>query len=286
MKISIVTSAFNAEKYIEETMESVLSQRGDFEIEYILVDAKSSDSTLDKINKFNNYVQEGRYAGLNNGISVTVISEPDKGMYEGIAKGLKLVTGDIVAYINSDDFYLPNAFSLVCDIFEQFEQVNWLTGRANSYNAKGQNWESVLPGHFYKEYIQKGFYGTYLPVIQQESTFWRKSLLNDFNLEEFASKKLAGDFYMWHSFAQNNELYIINSNLGGFRFSDGQKSENKVAYHDEFMQIVGDYKLTIKDKFELPKLKRSSRVKEKYKLKHNPNIIRFDLENNKWVFGN
>lgn len=285
MKISIVTSAFNAEKYIEETIESILSQRGNFEIEYILVDAKSKDSTLDKILKYKKYVDEGRYNGLNNGITIKIISEPDNGMYEGIAKGFKLVTGDIIAYLNSDDFYFPNAFSCVCEIFEKFSQVNWLTGRANCYNDRGHNWESVLPAHFHREYIRKGFYGSCLPVIQQESTFWRKNLLDDLNLEEFASKKLAGDFYLWYSFAKDNELYIINSNLSGFRFSDKQKSENKYAYHDDFIQIVNNYKPSLKDELVIFLLKIMSRSKDKKKLKNNPNIIRFNLEKNIWEFG-
>ncbi|MDD3436206.1 MAG: glycosyltransferase [Candidatus Gastranaerophilales bacterium] len=285
MKISIITSAFNAEKYIEETIESVLSQRGDFEIEYIVIEAKSKDATLEKIEKYKKIVEGGFYSERNKGISMKVISESDGGMYEGIAKGLKSATGDIVAYINSDDFYLPNAFSCVCEIFQKFPQVNWLTGRANSFNAQGHNWESVLPAHFYKEYIRKGFYGKYLPVIQQESTFWRRKLLENFNYEEFLNKKLAGDFYLWYSFSKENELYIVNSNLAGFRFSEGQKSENKTAYNKELMTIVNYYKPKLNEKFAIAFLKITSRVKDKKKLKGNPNIIRYDLKTSNWVLG-
>lgn len=287
MKISIVTSAFNAEKYIEETIESVLSQRGDFEIEYILVDAKSSDSTFDKINKYKKLVDDGFYEGRNSGITMQVISEPDNGMYEGISKGLKLVTGDIVAYINSDDFYLPNAFSCACEIFKKFPQVKWLTGRESSFNSKGHLWDSFLPMQYNREYIRKGFYGGQgLRVIQQESTFWKRELMTDFDFDKFSALKLAGDFYLWYSFSKGNDLYVVNSSLAGFRYSDGQKSEDKDAYHNELMSIVDNYKPTFKEKLTISSLKRASRIKDKYKLKRNPQIIRFDLGSHFWKFGN
>jgi len=285
LKISIITTTYNCEKYIEETVESVLSQRGEFEIEYFLIDAKSTDSTLEKINKFKQKVEDGHYAQYNNGIVMKVLSEPDKGMYDGISKGLKQLTGDVVAYINGDDFYLPNAFSCVCEIFEKFPQVNWLTGRANDYNAKGQSWQSILPAHYHKEYITKGFYGLSLPVIQQESTFWRIELLDKINLDEFRSKKLAGDFYLWHSFSKNNQLYILNSNLGGFRFSEGQKSADLESYHREFSEITNNYKPTFIEKLVIAHIKKTRRLSDKRKLKRNPNIIRFDFQKSEWSLG-
>lgn len=285
MKISIVTTAFNAEKYIEETIESVLTQRGNFEVEYIIIDAKSSDSTLTKIVKYKNLVDADFYKNYNLGATMTVISESDNGMYDGIAKGLKLATGDVVAYINSDDFYLPNAFSCVCEIFEKFEQVNWLTGRANCFNDKGHFWESILPAHFHKDLILKGFYGSCLPVIQQESTFWRKKLLDELDMDAFKSFKLAGDFYMWHSFAKTNELYIINSNLGGFRFNKGQKSMDKTNYKKEFEKITENYSPTLIESLKISHLKRSRVLSDKRKMRRNKSIIRFDLDKNAWTLG-
>jgi len=285
MKISIVTTAYNSEKYIEETIESVLTQRGDFQIEYILIDSKSSDSTLSKIMKYKNLVDSNFYNRYNQGTEMLVISEADNGMYEGIEKGLKLASGDIVAYINSDDFYLPNAFSCVSEIFETLEQVNWICGRANDFNSKGHSWQSILPAHFYKEFIRKGFYGTSLPVIQQESTFWRKRLLDELNLDEFKSFKLAGDFYLWHSFAKNNELHIVNSNLGGFRFCEGQKSADRANYKKEFDEITNNYKPNLIEKFIISQLKKSRRLSDSRKLKRNKNIIRFNREKGAWTLG-
>lgn len=233
MKISIVTTAFNAEKYIEETLESVLSQRGNFEIEYIVYDAKSTDSTLEKIYKYKKLVDEGFYNGRNNGIVMKVFSESDNGMYEGIAKGFKLVTGDIVAYINADDFYMPNAFSCVQQIFDKYKEVNWIIGIANTYNLNGNNICNELR-LYSKKLTEKGVYGLIFNYyVQQESTFWRKELLDEIDFEQFASYKMAGDFYLWHKFAGKHQLYTICSILSGFRKLPVQKSSNTSVYNKE-----------------------------------------------------
>ena len=91
MKISVITVAYNSSATIRDTIESVLAQNyPDFE--YILVDGQSTDNTLDIIRS---------YAHAN----IRWISEPDKGIYDAMNKGLKMATGDIIGILNSDDFY-------------------------------------------------------------------------------------------------------------------------------------------------------------------------------------
>ena len=91
MKISIITVAFNAEKTIEDTIKSVLSQ--DYkDIEYIVIDGNSTDDTLQIVNQYKSKIQ-------------TIISESDKGIYDGMNKGLKYATGDFIGILNADDFY-------------------------------------------------------------------------------------------------------------------------------------------------------------------------------------
>ena len=131
MKISIITTTYNIEDYIEDTLESVLTQKGDFYIEYIVYDACSTDTTYEKIKKYKKFVDNGFYKGRNLGIDIQIYQEKDNGMYAGVAKGIKKATGDIIAYINGDDYYMPNAFSTVCDVFSENENVNWITGVIN-----------------------------------------------------------------------------------------------------------------------------------------------------------
>ena len=94
MKISIVTSVYNNKGTISEAIESVLSQTYD-NIEYIVVDGASTDGTVDVIKKYTDKI-------------TTFVSEPDKGIYDGLNKGIGLATGDIVGILNSDDFYKSN----------------------------------------------------------------------------------------------------------------------------------------------------------------------------------
>ena len=94
MKVSIITIAYNSEQTIEQTIQSVLSQKN-INLEYIIIDGKSNDRTLEIIRKYENYINH-------------LISEKDKGIYDAMNKGIKLANGDIVGFLNSDDFYAAN----------------------------------------------------------------------------------------------------------------------------------------------------------------------------------
>jgi glycosyltransferase involved in cell wall biosynthesis len=91
MKISIITVSYNSQDTIEDTIKSVLGQSYE-DIEYIIVDGKSSDNTLDIVDKYKDKTSK-------------IISEPDKGIYHAMNKGIRLATGDIVGILNSDDLY-------------------------------------------------------------------------------------------------------------------------------------------------------------------------------------
>ena len=239
MVVSIVTPVYNGERYLKETIESIIYQRGDFEIEYIIVDGASSDKTISIVKKYQDMLNSGECLINCNKVSITFISEKDEGMYHALVKGFKLVTGDIVAYINSDDFYLPNAFSTIVEIFRTYPDVKLLTGMPVSYNEKGQITGCFLPYKYSINLIRKGIYGSILPFIQQESTFWRTKLLNFIDYECLKRYKFAGDFYIWYTLAKSNEiLFIIQSCLGGFRGHRNQLSKQISEYYREFYSIA------------------------------------------------
>ena len=98
MKISIITVCFNSETTIRDTIESVLSQEYP-DIEYIVVDGLSTDTTIDIVNEYKGKISK-------------VISEPDQGIYDAMNKGVKYSTGDVVGILNSDDFF-ENSFAQV-----------------------------------------------------------------------------------------------------------------------------------------------------------------------------
>jgi glycosyltransferase involved in cell wall biosynthesis len=108
MKVSIVTVCFNSAATIEQTIQSVLQQNYP-ELEYIIVDGASKDDTLNIINRYATKIAK-------------IVSEPDKGIYDAINKGIGLASGDLIAVLNSDDFYVDA--NVVSDVVEAFKNNN------------------------------------------------------------------------------------------------------------------------------------------------------------------
>ena len=234
LKISIVTPSFNQAAYLEETIDSVLSQR-DPNLEYVVIDGGSTDGSVDIIRR-----HAARLAHW--------VSEPDKGQYDAINKGFDKVTGDVMAWINSDDKYTPWCFSIVREIFSRFPDVEWLsTVQALSWNAQGQATHINFCGGFNRASFLKG--GN-LPTkgsfgrrfIQQESTFWRRSLWERAGGRMDTSLRLAADFELWARFYRHSELCGVLAPLGGFRAYGNQKSVLQVTeYMEEAERVLAQY---------------------------------------------
>lgn len=110
MLVTILTVAYNSEKTIAKTIESVLNQTYD-NIEYIIIDGASTDATVEVAN---NYLP---YFTKSSGKSLKVISEPDGGMYDALNKGARLASGTLVGQINADDFYEPDAVQNMVNLY-------------------------------------------------------------------------------------------------------------------------------------------------------------------------
>ena len=126
MHFSIVIPVFNAGSKIQKTIDGLLAQTsvldGRDSFNCIVVDGASTDDTLTYVEQ----VQDER---------ITVISEPDSGMYDALAKGLAQTQGDVTSYLPAGEVFDPNAFAVVSDVLGQFPNVNWLTGRSVTRNA-------------------------------------------------------------------------------------------------------------------------------------------------------
>lgn len=114
MKISIVTPNYNGAQFLEATIRSVLLQKYP-KLEYIVIDGGSTDGSAEILKKYEPWLHYW-------------VSEPDLGQPNAINKGLLRCTGDIVAFINSDDTYVPGAFDRVADVFANDERVMWVAG--------------------------------------------------------------------------------------------------------------------------------------------------------------
>jgi glycosyltransferase involved in cell wall biosynthesis len=241
-KISIITPCFNAERYIEETVNSVINQTAVLservELEYIIYDGLSTDNTVDKVELIKSRCKCN---------SIKIISECDYGMYDAISKALRLISGEICAYINAGDLYNKYAFDVVLDVFENNKNVNWLTGYNFFYNENSQVIEVTLPFQYRKQFFSCGFYGSSLPHVQQESTFWKSHLNELVDLEYLSKLKYAGDYYLWLQFSKLHNLKIVKSHIGGFKFHRGQLSTSTInnisAYQAEMSGLVNRPKM-------------------------------------------
>ncbi|MBI3519361.1 MAG: glycosyltransferase, partial [Bacteroidetes bacterium] len=176
-KISIVTVNYNSAKYLEATILSVLNQNYP-NLEYIIIDGGSSDESVAIIKKYEDKLHYW-------------VSEKDEGQYHGVQKGFEKSTGDIMAWINSDDLYVPFCFFEVANIFTQFPDVKWLMGIPREYTENGAMLSRItLPWGRWSKYR----YYTYdFQFIQQESTFWKRELWEKAGGSMSKTTKYAGD---------------------------------------------------------------------------------------------
>lgn len=238
MKITLITPCKNADKFLQETLFSILSQRGDFSIQCLIADGGSSDKSFDIVREIRDKLEQGSLPIFCNDISVSWASRDDQGMYDAIANRLPEAEGDIVAYLNAGDLYLPNALSTIVEIFRKHPAVDWLTGYRTKINQAGTIVNTDLPFKYKRLLINKGVYGRYLPFVQQESTFFKRSLIKNLDLEKLARCRYAGDYYLWHQFAEVAELRIVKAQLGAFRVHDNQLSGNISEYRGELKRLA------------------------------------------------
>ena len=119
MLVTILTVVYNGATTIGRTIESVMNQTYD-DIEYIIIDGASGDNTVDIAESYEDEFLERK------GRKLTIISEPDKGMYDGLNKGAKMAHGELVGQINSDDWYEPNAVEIMVNLYKRKQyDVAW-----------------------------------------------------------------------------------------------------------------------------------------------------------------
>lgn len=237
----IITPAFNSENYIDETIESVFSQRGNFRIRYHVQDGGSTDQTINKLKIWESKIRNSSVSGKY--FSFTWSSGKDGGMYDAINKGFHTTCAEIppqfwsstyLSWINSDDILATNSLITVSTFFSSHAEVAWITGLSALMTEDGALTTTYEePQSFNQSNIKLGFHdGRSLPFVQQEGTFWRYKLW-DMSGGLQSKYKLAGDYFLWKKFSQYEKLVKLSSALAYHRRRQGQLSSDMGSYYKE-----------------------------------------------------
>lgn len=125
---SIVTPVYNGEKFLEQTIKSVLDQPGDFYVDYIIIDDGSTDGSLDIIKQYARLIITKQIPIKCLAINFRYKSGPNRGQSRAYNEGFKMAQGDLLAWINADDYYLPNTFAMVADCYEKDPSIDFIYG--------------------------------------------------------------------------------------------------------------------------------------------------------------
>ena len=202
MKISVITISFNNEEDISSTLESVINQTYD-NLEYIVIDGKSTDGTIDIIEKYIDKID-------------VFVSEPDKGMYDAINKGIEAATGDVIGLIHAGDrLYEKDTISKIAQHFQQNPAIDGMYGNSKIVTKAGEVRMVNIGKEFSKKRIKAGWMPSHQSIYLKKNVFEKYGYYrNDLGG--------AGDYELFIRFFYCQELnikyldeFIIYFTLGG-----------------------------------------------------------------------
>ena len=210
--ISIITVVYNGEKYLEQTIKSVINQNYQ-NFEYIIIDGGSTDRTLDIIEKYENKINYW-------------ISEKDDGIYYAMNKGIKVATGEFIAFINADDWYAKDAIQQVIKAYNKNQNIDFFYGNLNFIKGNGKIvlWKG-----------DRGFKGLEIP---HPTCFIRSSFLKQAPFDTHF--KIAADTELTlRLFHSNVKSFYIDKVIANFR--DGGISSSFWIAKKENFQVLSKY---------------------------------------------
>ncbi|MBN1833583.1 MAG: glycosyltransferase [Deltaproteobacteria bacterium] len=248
---SIVTPSFNQGQFIQETIQSVLSQEGDFYIDYTIVDGGSDDESVEIIEKYEKFLKNDCEIEENNGLKYFVNkerdfawnrclgisyrwkSEKDEGQSDAINKGLKTACGDIFSFINSDDVYCPHALSRIAGV--NWRNKDFVYGNGMWFDENGNDLIS------YPTYKPTKYSFYYQCTLCQPTVFFRNGVFR--KLGEFSLEYMSFDYEYWlRALFQGHKFSFVNSILAKSRMYQQNKTlSGQQTVHNEVQELKRKY---------------------------------------------
>lgn len=185
MKFSVITPNYNGGRYLDKAIRSVLDQRKEgIELEYILVDGKSTDGSLDIVEHYRDEID-------------TIVVEADTGPANALNKGFALATGDVISWLNADDIYYPGALGRVATVLEAKPAASFCFGKCPIIDEEGDEIRHGITR--FKELffpISSQFVFQSINYVSQPSLFFRRQILDE-SAQYLREEMVAAWDYEW-----------------------------------------------------------------------------------------
>ncbi len=215
--LSVITPSYNQGRFIEKTIQSVLSQ-GIAGLEYIVIDGDSTDETIEILKRY-----EGR---------LRWVSEKDSGQADAINKGIKATRGEIIGYLNSDDIYYPGALSAVLTFFKQHPEIEAVYGDADHIDLDGGVIEPYYTEDWDYERLKE------ICFLCQPSVFFKRQLIERAGLFD-SGLRYCMDYEYWLRLGAITPFAKLNKKLAGSRmYRDNKTLGSRVAVHWEMNDML------------------------------------------------
>lgn len=210
MRISVVTPSFNQAQFIRRTIDSILGQTGDFELDYRVIDGGSTDGTIEILESY--------------GDRLRWKSERDNGQVDAINKGLRETTGDVVGWVNSDDILLPGALARVAAALEAHPEREWVHGYCKIIDRDDREvrrWVSAYKAFRARHHTLENFLTE--NYVSQMTAFWRRSVHDEIGYVD-PTIRFAFDYDLFVRLASRGEPVYLPEPIACFRWYTSSKS--------------------------------------------------------------
>ena len=225
--ITVITPSYNQGQFIEATILSVISQTGNFYIDYIIADGLSSDQSVSIIKKYDNLIKNNQYPIKCLGVSYRWWSRKDHGQTNAVNLGLQIAEGDLISWLNSDDYLEPNALTKVLKEFFSHPDCNLIYGNGYILNESTGH-KKILPA-------RPGDFITFLRRghdICQPAAFFTKRIINQVGpLDE--SLNYAFDYEFWLRILKASSSHYFPEVLATFRLWPNSKTS---SHQNKFLE--------------------------------------------------
>ena len=217
LTFSVITPSFHQGEFIERTIQSVLSQQN-VTFDYVVCDGGSSDGTIEILQRYDDRLRW--------------ISEPDKGQADAINKGIAMTQGDIIAWINSDDLYYPQAFEQVQAFFEAHDDVDVVYGQAQWIDEADHIIEPFPTEKWSYRRLQQTCF------LCQPAVFFRRRLINQLGGLK-PSLHYCLDYELWLRYGQKTRFHHLPIPLAASRLHEENKTLGQaVSMHQEVLEML------------------------------------------------